>query len=211
MVPYRVLVGWPSWCGCASRLLGHLSQVGSVLILHPGFLFSGLVVRGAFHRVPSPLFSFGMWSPFGVVSVFCHYRSPTKFAIGGVFLLCGSLPFSSAVVVSLRPLSLCLGSWWLVTALFPSLSLFLPVPFFSWLRLLLRQGPWVCYLALPMVVRALAVGPGVSYASWLSFALHRALGLLVPVATLLHYGSLPSRWGHPCGVEVCLSSIETKV
>ena len=36
--------------------------------------------------------------------------SPTKVAIGGVFLLCGSLPFSSAVVVSLRPLSVCHGS-----------------------------------------------------------------------------------------------------
>ena len=33
-----------------------------------------------------------------------------------------------------------------MTALFPSLSLFLPVPIFSWLPLLLRQGPWVCYL-----------------------------------------------------------------
>ena len=44
----------------------------------------------------------------------------------------------------------------------------------------------MCYLALPMVVRTLAVAPGVSYASWLSFALHQALGLLVPVATLLH-------------------------
>ena len=44
----------------------------------------------------------------------------------------------------------------------------------------------MCYLALPMVVRTLTVGPGVSYASCLSFALHRALGLLVPVTTLLH-------------------------
>ena len=34
------------------------------------------------------------------------------------FLLCGSLPFSSAVVVSLRPLSTCHGSERLVTALF---------------------------------------------------------------------------------------------
>ena len=100
--------------------------------------------------------------------------------------MCGSLPFSSAVVVSLHPLSVCHGSWWLVTAFFPSLSLFLPIPIFSWLHLLLRQGPWVCYLALPMVVRTFAVGPGVSFASWLSFALHQALGLLVPVATLLH-------------------------
>ena len=83
MVPYQVLGGLPSWCCCASRLLGpvvfllfllgHLSQVGLVLILHPGFLFSGPVERGAFHRVPSPLSSFGMWSPFRVISVFCHY------------------------------------------------------------------------------------------------------------------------------------------
>ena len=44
----------------------------------------------------------------------------------------------------------------------------------------------MCYLALPMVVRTLTVGPGVSYASCLSFALHQTLGLLVPVTTLLH-------------------------
>ena len=79
--------------------------------------------------------------------------------------MCGSLPFRCGVVVSLRPLSVCHGSSWLVTALFPSLSLYLPVPIFSWLHLLLSQGPWVCYLALPMVVRILAVGTGVSYAS----------------------------------------------
>ena len=34
--------------------------------------------------------------------------------------MCGSLPFSCAVVVSLRPLSVCHGSWWLVTAPFLS-------------------------------------------------------------------------------------------
>ena len=92
------------------------------------------------------------------------------------FLLGGSLPFRSGVVVSLRPLSVCHGSLWLVTALFPS---------FSWLLLLLRQVPWVRYLAFPMVVRTLAVGSGVSYASCLPFALHRALGILVPVPSLL--------------------------
>ena len=42
-----------------------------------------------------------------------HWRS---------FLLGGSLPFRSGVVVSLRPLSVCHGSLWLVTAPFPSLS-----------------------------------------------------------------------------------------
>ena len=98
----------------------------------------------------------------------------------------GSLPFRSGVVVSLRPLSVCHGSLWLVTALFPSLSLSLPVPIFSCLLLLLRQVPWVCCLTFPMVVRTLAVGPGVSYASSLPFALLRALGILVPVASLLH-------------------------
>ena len=39
----------------------------------------------------------------------------------------GSLPFRSGVVVSLRPLSVCHGSMWLVPALFPSLSLSFPV------------------------------------------------------------------------------------
>ena len=79
--------GWVcfwSWCGsatsgcrCRLRLVWVRTAVqpshGSVLILHPGFLPSGLVERGAFHRVPSPLSSFGMWSPFGVISVLCHY------------------------------------------------------------------------------------------------------------------------------------------
>ena len=85
-----------------------------------------------------------------------HWRS---------FLLCGSLPFRCGVVVSLHPLPVCHGSSWLVTALFPSLSLYLPVSIFSCLHLLLSHGPWVSYLALPMVVHTLAVGPGVSYAS----------------------------------------------
>ena len=99
----------------------------------------------------------------------------------------GSLPFGSGVVVSLRPLSVCHGSLWLVTALFPFLSLYFPVPIFSWVLLLLLPGPWVCYLAFPMVVRTLAVGPGVSYASCLPFALHRALGILVAVPSLLGF------------------------
>ena len=98
----------------------------------------------------------------------------------------GSLPFRSGVVVSLRPLSVCHGSWWLVPALFPGLSLSLPVPIFSWLLLLLRQVLWVCCLTFPVVVRTLAVGPGFSYASCLPFALLRALGILVHLASLLH-------------------------
>ena len=39
----------------------------------------------------------------------------------------GSLPFRSGVVVSLRPLSVCHGSLWLMPAFFPSLSLSFPV------------------------------------------------------------------------------------
>ena len=61
---------WASACvglpGCPA-----FSRVGAVP--STWVLFSGLVVRGAFHRVTSPLSSFGMWSPFGVISVFCHY------------------------------------------------------------------------------------------------------------------------------------------
>ena len=133
---------WASACvgphGCPT-----FSRIGAdpstwVPLLWPG-------CRGTFHPVPSPLSSFGMWSPFGVISVFCHYWSPTKVSIGGVFLLGGSLPFRSGVVVSVRPLSVCHGSLWLVTALFPSLSLSLPVPIFSWLLLLLRQVPYFPY------------------------------------------------------------------
>ena len=48
-----------------------------------------------------------------------------------------------------------------MTALFACLSLSLPVPIFSWLLLLLRQVPWVCCLTFPVVVRTLAIGPGV--------------------------------------------------
>ena len=39
----------------------------------------------------------------------------------------GSLPFRSGVIVSLRPLSVCHGSMWLVPTFFPSLSLSFPV------------------------------------------------------------------------------------
>ena len=62
-----------------------------------------------------------------------------------------------------------------------------------------------------MVVHPQSVGPGDSWAFCLSFALQLALVLQVPVGSLLTYGSHPSRWGHPCGVEASLSSIGTKV
>ena len=77
-VPHLADSGWlTSSCRCRLELLLVCTAIqpshGLVLILRPGFLFSGLVERGAFHRVPSPLSSFGMWSPFGVISVSCHY------------------------------------------------------------------------------------------------------------------------------------------
>ena len=116
--------GWVcfwSWCGsatsgcrCRLRLVWVHTAVqpsqGSVLILHPGFLFSGLVERGAFHRVPPPLSSFGMWSPLGSLVSFVTFDRKRRWPLEWVFLLCGSLQCRSEVVVSLRPRSLCHGS-----------------------------------------------------------------------------------------------------
>ena len=56
----------------------------------------------------------------------------------------------------------------------------------------------------PLVVRPLFVWPRVSLPSFLSFALLLALVVQVPVGSLLPYGSQPSRWGHPFGVEAGL-------
>ena len=73
---------------CWSALLsGLLTGRYCSFALDSSFLSSVLVEGGAFHRFPSPLSSFGMWSPFGVIGVFCHYWSPTKVSMGGVFSL----------------------------------------------------------------------------------------------------------------------------
>ena len=53
----------------------------------------------------------------------------------------------------------------------------------------------------PVVVRPPCVWPRGSLPSFLSFALQLALDVQVAVGSLLPYGSQPSRWGHPCGVE----------
>ena len=82
---------------------------------------------------------------------------------------------------------------------------------FSWPHLLLSYRPSGCWLAVPVVVCPLFVGPTVSWLSCLSFALQLALVLQVPVGSRLPYGSHPLQWGHPCGVEARLSSIGTKV
>ena len=90
--------------------------------------------------------------------------------------MCGSLPFRCGVLVSLRPLSVCHGSSWLVTALFPSLSQYLPVPIFSWLHLLLSQGLgcatlfylWLCaHLLLGLGFHMLPSCPSPSIRLWL--------------------------------------------
>ena len=99
-----------------------------------------------------------------------------------------------------------------MATLFPGLSLFFTSGLSSrgllgCLALCLRYADlpylWLCAHS--------PVGSGDSWAFCLSFALHLALVLRVPVGSLLTYDSHPSRWGHPCGVEARLSSIGTKV
>ena len=53
----------------------------------------------------------------------------------------------------------------------------------------------------PVVVRPPCVWPRSLLPFFLSFALQLALDVQVHVGSLLPYGSQPSRWGHPCGVE----------
>ena len=97
----------------------------------------------------------------------------------------GSLPFRSGVVVSLRPLSACLGSLWLVTAPFPSLSLYLQYPsspgficcftgclgcatlLYLWLCALLRLG--MGFLMLPACLSP-SIGLLVYWFQWLLFS-----------------------------------------
>ena len=73
--------------------------------------------------------------------------------------------------------------------------------------MLLRCADW---LSLWLCVHSL-LGCRVSWPSCRSFALQLALVFQTSVVSLLPYGSHPSRWGHPYGVEAGLSSIRTKV
>ena len=61
--------------GFGLRWFGQLSSLltGQSYSFALGSSSLDLVGVGGFHRVPSPLSSFGMWSPFRVNSVFCHY------------------------------------------------------------------------------------------------------------------------------------------
>ena len=101
------------WSGRLSSLL-----TGRSCSFDLGSSSLDLVGGGGFHRVPSPLSSFGMWSPFGVNSVFCHYCSRMKVSIGGGFFC--DVASHLGVVSSL--------SYVLCRFVLPGLSLCLPVP-----------------------------------------------------------------------------------
>ena len=57
-------LGWSAWL--SDLLQGRCCSFTWVPLLCPG-------CGGSFHPVHSPLSSFGMWSPFRVISVLCHY------------------------------------------------------------------------------------------------------------------------------------------
>ena len=144
-----------------------------------------------------PPCSFGMWSPFRVIVSFVTIDRQRRFPLEGFFLLGGSLPFRSGVVVSLRPLSVCHGSLWLVTALFTYLSLSLPVPIFPGFCCCFARCLGCAALLSLWLCAHLRLGQGFSYASCLPFALLWALGILVPVASLLHLGFPAFAMGSP--------------
>ena len=195
MVLFQVLVGLPSWCCCASRLLGlvvfllfllgHLSQVWSSLLTGRCWSFtldsSSLAwLRGE----PSTVFLLlclpsGCGHPLGLLVSFVTIDRQRRLPLEGFFLCVVASHF---VVLSWFPYVLCQfvmaprGWWQRFSLAYHCSSRYPSSPGFA-------RG---LGCATHMVVCTLAVGPRVSYASWLSFALHQALGLLVPVATLLH-------------------------
>ena len=56
-----------------------------VLLLRTWFLFSGPGWCGRIPPFTSPMYAFGMWSPFGSIVSFCHSLLRTKVYIGGRF------------------------------------------------------------------------------------------------------------------------------
>ena len=70
----------------------------------------------------------GCGHPLGSLVSFVTIDRQQRFPLEVFFLLGGSLPFRCGVVVSLCPLLVYHAYYWLLTALFPSLSLCLPVP-----------------------------------------------------------------------------------
>ena len=129
-----------------------------------------------------------------------------------LFLSDFSNPFWWRVVVLLRPPSVGRHFLWLVAALLSGFSLSfasgLSSPGLSCcFALYLMCGDW---LSLWLCVHSV-LGFRVSRPSYRSLALQLALVFQAHVGSPLPYGSHPSRWGHPCGVEAGLSSIGTKV
>ena len=117
--------------------------------------------------VPSALFILlclpsGCGHPFGSLVSFVTIDRQRRFPLEGFFVWVVASHFGVVSSFSLRPLSVCHGSRWLVPAFFPSLSLSFPVCAHFQLA-----GIFFCLLtALPPYFRA--------------------LGLLVPVASFLH-------------------------
>ena len=72
-----------------------------VLLLRTGFLFSGPGWCGRLQLFPSPMYSFGIWSPFGSIVSFCHLIVNEGFH--WLLLFRCSHPFWGRVVVFIRP------------------------------------------------------------------------------------------------------------
>ena len=127
-VPCLRLTLWASACvglgGCPS-----FSRVGPAPSPWVPLLWTWLVWVG-FHRVPSPLSSFGMWSPFRVNSVFLSLLNANEGFHWRWFLFRCSLPFRGSVVgfptSSVGLLGLLVAGdhafTWLVTVLASTLS-----------------------------------------------------------------------------------------
>ena len=86
-----------------------------------------LVGVGGFHRVPSPLYSFGMWSPFGVNSVFLSLLIANEGFLGGGFFYdvasrLGVVSSFSSMVLSELLVAGDHAFTWLVTVLASALS-----------------------------------------------------------------------------------------
>ena len=179
---------------------------GSVLILHPGFLFSGLVERGAFHRVPS-----GCGHPLGSLVSFVTIDRQRRLPLEGFFFYVVASHF---VVLSWFPYVLCQfvvapRGWWQSFSLachcscrYPSSPGFICC-FARGLGCATLFCLWLCaHLLLGLRFPMIPGYPSPSIRLWIYWFQWLLFSTKVP---------LPSRWGHPCGVEVCLSSIETKV
>ena len=218
-------------CSWSSRW-GHLSQVGTVFFLSPrsyrrlSLLLVGLVP--GLGRVPlpqagtvffghalvlvaiSPMYSFGMWSPFGSIVSFCPSWSRTKVYIVGCFFS-DIATHIGVEVVFIRPLSVCRNFWWLVATLFPGLSLFFTSGLSSpgllgCLALCLRYADllylWLCaHGLLDQGIRGLFACPSPSSLLW--FCKFRWV-LFSPMVHTLRNGVTPA------GSRL-LSSIGTKV